>query len=276
MEGKKHIENVEQLSLAININRDKLCYIIYNNSISLSNEPAITGFIPINASTTEDWCKALENAVYDNPFLLDDYNRCTISLLSQHFTLMPQEVADAGLATQVLEASFSSVEGDILTSIIKGTETVIACDVPQGVVGFLRRTFTSPTLLHHLSALCRYCCDAYAEENGCLHVLVENNLAHLVVTRQGRLLLANTVQYRSHDDLVYFVLNTWQSCEMSNSSDKILTSGDNELRQQLAQSLRQWVKYAMPEVLPAQALKLSRDAVNIPFHLILLALYENN
>lgn len=274
MEGKKHIVNAEQRSLAIDIASEGLNYIIYNNAVD--NELATMGYIAINASSHDDWCKALENAVYDNPFLLEEYRTCTIALHGQHFALMPQEVADASLAQQVLEASFSSVDGEVLTCNVKGTGAVIACDVPQGVVGFLRRTFSSPTLLHHLAPLCHYCHQAYTDENGSMHVVVEKDVAHLVATRHGNLLLANTINYRSLDDLCYFVLNAWQNCEMNNTNDKILTSGDNELRQHLAQLLRQWVKYAMPEVLPAQALKLSRNAVNIPFNLILLALYENN
>ena len=263
----------QQQSLVIDIDAQRLSYMIYHPR---GNEPATVGQILINASNQDEWCKELENAVYDNPFLLEEFNSCIIALHAQHFALMPQEVAEAGLAKRVLEESFSSVDGEVFTSSIKGLDAVIASDVPQAVVPFLQRTFNSPTLLHHLAPLCHYCHSAYAEENGCMHVLVEKSEAHVVATRQGKLLLANTLRYRTLDDLAYFVLNAWQSCKMNNNSDKFLTSGDNELRQQLAQNLRQWLKYAMPEVIPAQALAVSRNAASIPFNLILLALYENN
>lgn len=271
MNSNYHTEHPEQWALAIDIDTSALSYLLY--SITGNEEPRV-GTVKIQ--DTGDWCKALENAVYDNTFLLDDYHHATIALHSQHFALMPQEVAHAGLATPVLEASFSSVEGEVLTSEVNGTGAAIACDVPRGVLGFLNRTFNSPTLLHHLAPLCRYCCNAYAEDNGCLHVMVEKDVAHLVATVNGKLHLANTIHYRSHDDLVYFTLNAWQSSNMNNAYDNLLISGDNEVRQQLAQSMRQWVKYAMPEAIPVQALKLSRNAIAIPFNLILLALYENN
>lgn len=263
----------QQQSLVIDIDAQRLSYMIYHPR---GNEPATVGQILINASNQDEWCKELENAVYDNPFLLEEFNSCIIALHAQHFALMPQEVAEAGLVKRVLEESFSSVDGEVFTSSIKGLDAVIASDVPQAVVPFLQRTFNSPTLLHHLAPLCHYCQSAYAEENGCMHVLVEKREAHVVATRQGKLILANTLRYRTLDDLAYFVLNAWQSCKMNNNSDKFLTSGDNELRQQLAQNLRQWLKYAMPEVIPAQALAVSRNAASIPFNLILLALYENN
>ena len=273
MNHDKNISHTQQQSLAIDIDAKRLCYMIYN---PCGNETATVGQIAINADSQHEWCKELENAVYDNPFLLEGFNTCTIAVHARHFVLMPQEIATAGLAQRVLEESFSSVEGEVFTSPINGTDIAIACDVPQAVVPFLRRTFNSPTLLHHLSPLCHYCCSAYAEENGCMHVMIEKDVAHLVATRHGKLLLANTMQYRSLDDLAYFALNAWQSCQMNSMSDKILTSGDNELRQQLAQQLRQWIKYAMPQILPAAALKLDRDAINLPFNLIALALYENN
>ena len=208
--------------------------------------------------------------------LLDDYRRVTIALHAQHFVVMPQELGERKEAEQVFNASFSSLEGELLTCPAGAADAVIACDVPSGVVSFLNRTFSAPTLLHHLSPLCRYCSKAYADENGCVQINVQQGEAHVVATRNGSLLLANTLHYREMNDLVYYALNVWKHCGMSNATDKILVTGDNELRKDLSQQLRQWVKYAMPEVLPAQALKLGRNAVDLPFNLILLALYENH
>ena len=228
----------------------------------------------IALDNSNSWLKALENAIYDNSDLLNEYKRVVITLHAQHFAIMPQELQHK--AQQVLEASFSSIEGEVMTCEGGALGTIIACDVPHGTTAFLKRTFASSTILHHLSPLCNYCCRAYGDDNACLHINVQQNLAHLVATCKGELMMANTLPYRSLSDLAYYALSMWQQCGFDNATGKIQLTGDNEKRKELAQQLRQWVPFAMPEVMPAEALRLGSNAMNIPFYLLTLALYENN
>lgn len=219
-----------------------------------------------------DYRQALENAVYDNTFLLDDYAHTTIAVHAHHFTLLPQQLVDDGLTEKVMNASFTSMEGDLLTYPIAGTDAAIACDVPQGVVGFLRRTFVGAKIMHNLVPLCAYCVKAYAEETACMHISINEHLAHIVVIKKGKLQMANTFTYRALEDVAYYALNMWKTCKLENKRDKVMLTGDNTLRSTLAEQLREWISFVMPEVLPAQALQIGRDALSIPFNLITIAL----
>ena len=96
-----------------------------------------------------------------------------------------------------------------------------------------------------------------------------------MVVKQGALQLANTYPYHSLDDVVYYALNVWKTCGLDARRDMLRLSGDNALRSQLAEQLRQWIANAMPEVMPAQALQLGRDAMGIPFNLLTLALFQS-
>lgn len=256
----------QQPSLVLDVSRDRMSYLVYGGS----NEEQ-HGEIVLDDSVS-DYCKAVENAIYDNSFLLNDYNRTTIALHSNHFQLMPQELVEAGMARRVLDASFTTVDGDVLTCPIEGTDAAIACDAYRGVVGFMRRTFPAATLLHHLAPLCSYCVRAYAEETGCLHININDKEAHIVVIKQGKLQMANTFAYRSLEDVAYYALNSWKTCGMESRRDKVMLTGDNALRSELAEQLRQWIAYVMPEVMPASVLKLGRNATTLPFNLIALAL----
>ena len=255
-------------SLALAVTARSISYLIYGNDQSIEN-----GTITLDC-TAGDYRKAIENAVYDNPFLLNDYHRITISLQTSHFLLIPQEIEH--LAKKMMEASFTKIEGDILTNHIADTNVAVACDVENGVVAFLRRTFPTSLILHHLTPLATYCARAYGEDTACMHVAIGNEEVNIVVIKHGLLQMANTYSHRNIEDAVYYVLNAWKTCSLDNRHDKLQLSGDNTLRTRLVEQLRQWIAYAMPEVLPAQALKLGRDAINIPFNLLTLALYENN
>lgn len=272
MDSTQNISQPPLLSLVIDLDRNGFCYLIYGKGDY--QQPSI-GRIAIK-ETGGSWLSALENTIYDNSFLLEHYQRVVIALHSQHFVIMPKELAERRMAEQVFNASFSAVDGELFTCQAGVDDAMIACDVPNGLVSFLKRTFSSPTILHHLSPLCRYCTKAYADEPESLHINVQKNEAHVVAARNASLQMANTFSYRTMSDLVYYVLSVWKHCGMNTVTGKIFITGDNDLRKELSQQLRQWVKYAMPEVMPAQALRLGQNAVDIPFNLILLALYEDN
>ena len=238
------MENFQQQdSLAVDISDSGLSYIIYNKGGNLE-----TGNIAFD-STGNEMKRVLEDTVYNNPVLLNEYSGTTIALHSQRFALMPAEIADTALAQRVLEASTASIDGEMLMCEVKNTDAAIACDVPQGVTAFLQRTFGNPVLLHHLAPLCTYCAAAYADDNGCLHINIGDKEAHIVATRNGRLQMANTYPYRQLDDIVYFALAVFKECHFDSHADKVMLTGDNELRAQLAEQLRQWIAYVMPEVM---------------------------
>ena len=255
-------------SLALDIGSASIGFVIYGGNVDFE-----TGTIMLDSSLG-DYRQSLENAIYDNTFLLEDYAKTVIAFHSQHFALLPKGLVDEGLSRKVLEASFTTVEGDLLTCPINGTDAAIACDVPKGVVGFLNRTFVGAQIMHHLVPLCAHCVKTYAEETACMHISLNSSDANIVVIKQGQLQMANTFQYRALEDVAYYALNMWKTCTLVGQRDKVMLTGDNTLRTELAEQLRQWIAYVMPEVIPAQALQLGRDATTLPFNLLTLALYD--
>lgn len=263
--------NTKQIpSLALDFTSKSICYLVYGN-----DEKMDCGEIALD-STLDDYRQAVENAVYDNSFLLNDYRHTTASLHSNHFVLLPQELNDAGMARKMIEASFSKLEGEVLVGNVAGTDAAVACDVDGGLIGFLRRTFPGVVLMHHLSPLVAFCVKAYAEDTACLHLCIDEKDAHIVVVKQGALMMANSFPYHNLDDVIYYALNVWKTCGLDARRDMLRLSGDNTLRSQLAEKLRQWIANAMPEMMPAQALRLGRGAMSIPFNLLTLALYGND
>lgn len=227
----------------------------------------------IELNSGDNLKQAIENAVYDTPLLLEEYCRTTIVLHSQHFEVMPAELTPS--AKKVFQASFSSLDGELLVCKVKNTDAAIACDVPNGVTAFLKRTFGNPKLLHHLAPLIAYCAEAYADDNGCLHININKEKAHIVATLGGKLQLANTYTYRSLDDIIYFALAAFKECHFDSRADKVLITGDNDLRSQLAEQLRQRIAYVMPELMPASTLTaLGNDAIKLPFNLVTTAIYS--
>jgi hypothetical protein len=57
-------------------------------------------------------------------------------------------------------------------------------------------------------------------------------------------------------------------------TDELQLTGDGGQRASMTPELRKYVKYVMPAVYPAAAMRLGRNAMQAPLELILLALCE--
>lgn len=256
--------------LVLDIDNESISFMVHGGS-----EPVDAGTIKLDKGDG-DFIKALENGVYDHAMLLEEYGSVKIVVHSPHFVVMPQELVDGAMAEKVLAASFTRVDGAVLTSSIARSGVAVACDYPRDVLGFLQRTYVGASIMHHLVPLCSYCLEAHNEDTGCEHIFITPAEAHIVAMKQGHLQLANTFTYRSIEDVVYYALNVWKASDLDSRRDKVLLSGDNALCRALAEHLREWISYVMPEVAPTLALKLGKDAITMPFNLLALALYENN
>jgi len=58
----------------------------------------------------------------------------------------------------------------------------------------------------------------------------------------------------------------------TSSTDEMQLTGSREVRAQMSPLLRRYVKYVMPAIYPAEAMRLGRNAMQAPLELILLAL----
>ena len=76
------------------------------------------------------------------------------------------------------------------------------------------------------------------------------------------------------DDAVYFALNAWTTYGLDQLTDELQLAGDGDLRAAMTPALRKFVKFVMPVVYPAAAMRLGRNAMQAPLDLILLALCE--
>ena len=88
------------------------------------------------------------------------------------------------------------------------------------------------------------------------------------------LLIANSYPFTDANDAVYFALNAWRAAGLDQLSDELQLMGDGGLRSHMTPVLREYVKFVMPAVYPAEALRLGRNAMQAPLELILLALCE--
>lgn len=266
-----NIRQPELWTLQLALEQRSISYMLYTDA---QENSLITGSIDLDNSVG-DYLKSLENAVYDNPLLLDDYKQVRVLIGSQHFVIVPPECDDFD-AQDLLEVTFPDCDGDVAVCDLKRCGVKLAFEVPKGVLAFLQRTFNTPPVFHHLHPLCEhYKRLNEGSEISRMFLNFSPNHMDMVVYRKGNIVLANGYDYRSAQDAAYFALHAWDSLNLDRLTDEVQLTGSKEERDAIAPILREYIGFVMPAIYPAAAMRIGQNAMKAPFDLIMLALCES-
>jgi len=269
MEAKNNIEirHPEAWELLVAIGDRHVDYILYTPTVANS---LVIGQVKLADGSLQ----ALEDAIYDTPELLNEYKRVRVLVHSRHFVLLPMETGDDDCVALVRQA-YPDDDGDAAVCPMPQNDVKNAFVMPRGMQAFLGRTFNYPVVYHYLVPLCEYFkeqCRGNAISRMFLHLNGGN--MDVAVYREGALMCANSYPFTDADDAAYFALNAWTTYGMDQLTDEVQLAGDGDLRAAMTPVLRRFVKFVMPAVYPAAAMKLGRNAMQAPLELILLALCE--
>ena len=265
------IQRPEFWTLLLNLRAADVQFILFDID---EDNSLIAGTLPLDL-TSGSYLKALENAIYDNPVLLSDFKQVRVMVESQHFVVLPPEFSDEFDAQDVFNASFPDADGDFALCSLPRCGVGIGFELPQGVLGFLQRTFNMPPILHHLySVMEHYKQQDQNSDNACLHLNLHDDRIDILITDKQRLVMANSYPSTNSNDTVFYTLNAWKTFGLDALKDKIFVTGSKTLRDSVVPTLRNYINYVMPAIFPASALRIGQDAVKAPLELILLALCE--
>lgn len=265
------IEHPEYWTLQLALTAKEVQYTLHD--IDEENS-LISGVLPLDLSCGS-YLKSVENAIYDNPVLLADYKQVRIIIEAQHFMVLPPQFTDEEDAQNAFEAMFTDMEGDFALCTLPRCGVNIAYEAPEGVVGFLRRTFNMPPIVHHLYPLMEHFKLQDERRTGaCLHLNLHPDRIDMVIFRDHELMMANSFPCSDTANAIYYTLNAWQCFGLDATKNELFVTGDKALRDATIPSLRKYINYVMPSIFPAAALRIGQDAVKAPLELILFALCE--
>ncbi len=156
-------------------------------------------------------------------------------------------------------------------------EPRVAMLLEEGVFGFLKRTFANGQIYSHLTPLIKAATELSATvAHRQMHINLEETTMDVTVAGEGRLEAANTFSFKDINDAAYFALKMWETLGLDQRSDELLLTGKHKDRGQLLETLRRYVETAMPEMIPAKALKLGEKVAEIPHILLQAAVQGNN
>lgn len=260
-------------SLYVGLDADRLDVMAY---CPLEDRSLLSATIQLDPAT--DYVEAVEEAVYDNPLLLNRFKKVTVINRGDAHTLLPAGLPaeDPALAADILAEMTGDRDGHPVFDPLPLLDATTGHTVPGGVYNFLTRTF-GPDLhiIHRLSVMARYCHGTHRGAGSLTsHVAVRPGSIDIILYRADRMLLANTYRWTEPLDAVYYILATRSAFDIDAKSPVVM-SGDREAREQLMPLLRQYLTAVMPAVFPAAMFRAGgQTAMNAPLDLILMPLCE--
>lgn len=269
--NEQSVIDTAQYTLMLRIERDELTYAYYHPAVDNS-----LVYERVALHRGDSLLQGVERELYAREVLLQPFKRVYVVLPSMHHTLVPTEVAtreDNSIFYSSLYPNDTDVE--VLESNLHHIGAVLMWGADKEVVGFVRRTFDRPTLLHPLAPLCEYFFRKSRMGNQrkvYLH-LYRGRMDLVCYGREG-LILANTYSYGCVNDAAYHVLNAWNELALDQRRDEVHIAGDAEVRRELSALLRNYIMTVVPVIFPSNCLVLGSDAMQIPFDLTALSLCE--
>lgn len=256
-------------NLLLRIGSKKIDVILY--SVVEDNSLIYRSF-PID-DTAPTRIAAIENIIYDNPALLNEFRRVWCVVETNEYCIVP---AECGENSELLfRRAFPESKSDCLRDISGTNNALILYGVEPELRRFMNRTYLRLTFTSHLAVLCRYFSMRASQGNSAKMVanLREKSL-DLIVTDGRALLLANTFTFNTVDDAAYYILACRERLGLNPLNDEIFLSGSPSVKEDLIPILRKYISRVLPVIFPPQMFKAGKDSMRAPFDLAVAALCE--
>lgn len=264
------ISNPRMWQLYIAVGDRGLDIMAYN---PLEEHSLLTAYIEFEGEYS---AKAVEDAVYDNPLLLNDFKRVTVILRNTPFALIPDDIAADAPTTETIVGELTGrTDSEILLDKLPLLNMSVAFAPDADLLNFLRRTFSGVSVRHRISALLGYWhATTRAMRPLTTHVNLRDDTVDIASFSGNSLLFANTFKAASMADRLYYIMAVRESLG-ADAEIPVVLGGDRRLRDELSGVLGRYVTRVLPAVFPVAMFKAGgQAAMNTPLDLVVLPLCE--
>lgn len=164
----------------------------------------------------------IENAVYNNPRLLDDF-ATRIILYDPRSLFIPTEIAEesAGAEEELYKKVYTAEDADIMTDFDRDLTAVWS--LAPGVKSFLMRTFPGARITCNLMELVRNL--RKSNQGLTLYAIARDEEADIILMNGSDLISASTHEWHHVDDIAYLVMNLLDVYGYKISDAKVILEG---------------------------------------------------
>lgn len=198
-----------------------------------------------------DLLQKIENTVYDNPQLLDDFS-ADIAIVTPSLLWVPSREIDGEEdgGASIFRSVYSCADDDVMIDELEDVDCLYML-VP-GLQPFLRRTFPGARCRSHLSITASRFRERAADMPR-VYIDIRNRYVDFVAFDGDRLLTGVTHRWSGIADIKYHLMNLMEIHGLDPAATQVSLSGLREIKTPIMKELRKDIAYVMLTLLPSVA-----------------------
>lgn len=199
-----------------------------------------------------DALRKIEDTIYDNPDIVDDYTTCILVRPVQMVFLPADSLPpDADEEARELADLVDACENKDVWSeeLLPGIRAVYT--TPGGVRDFLTRTFPTEDVQLALRPMARHVAAWGADGAEKVWVHLDADTLDIIAMAGGKPVIINTREYHGAADAAYYVVSVVRTLGLSASRAEVRLSGEESVRRELLPMLRRHLGFVSNALLPA-------------------------
>tara|TARA_R110002051_G_scaffold18194_2_gene52596 strand:+ start:8690 stop:9481 length:792 start_codon:yes stop_codon:yes gene_type:complete len=165
--------------------------------------------------------------VKENPLLQSKYKNVSVIYVNNLFTLVPQALFDETKLTDYLKFNTKMLQTDFVTFDHIGTHEIVNVYIPYANVNnYFFDQYGAFTYHHALTHLITEVLDnAGHQEEAQILINIHPHSFEMIITEQKKLLFANTFEYQTKEDFIYYVLFTLEQLSLNPETVELELTG---------------------------------------------------
>jgi hypothetical protein len=255
----------EKFCLVLEIGPESLKLAVLDN---LSNDFLAFEQYTFRKSVTEAaMAEQLEKLVLEHEWLTGGFKRIDAIVSTERFTLVPAAFFDSSRTGEFLRFNQPVSNGDIiLNDVLRNAEARNIYAIDPKLERALRKISSAVRVRHHLSPLIERQLSVNKNKLAKrVFAHVQQHRFDLVISENGKLLLANTFRFQTSEDFIYFLLYSCEQLKLNPEELELEIAGEVETESAVTAIARKYIRHVHFGSYPVDA-RFSRDFSQFPVH----------
>ena len=230
----------KQYTLSIRLSTDGFCFTVHNPQAD--NEYA---YLPYTIDPTRSLTANLKLAVQENEMLRRIYATVNIIIADTSYTIVPKEYYAESYERELYLQNFPQTTDStvVLNNLVGDEQAVVLFGIERQLHQYIAERYPKAQIYASISPLINYGVEkSYTTPRCYCLVYQQKQRTDMLCITNGSLLFANTFSDRDTNNILYFLLNCWQTLGLSQIEDTLHLAGTSRSARTLAQEMKKFIK----------------------------------
>lgn len=232
----------DRYCLVLQVDRERLTLAVLDN---ISNDfLAFEAWVFRKAVTDAQMAEQIERLCSDHEWLTNGFKRVDAIVNSEKFTFVPAALFDSSAAREYLAFNIPLSESDVVRNdILRQADARNVYAIDRKLENALLKISSAIRIRHQLTPLAEKTLSGTKNTNEKrIHAHVRQGQFDLIISDNGKLLLANVYTYQSAEDFIYFLLFAAEQLKLNPEKFDLEISGEVETDSALMNIAKKYVR----------------------------------